>query len=99
MSTVAVVGGGIVGLATARALARVGMRLCSSRRRRPLAQHQTGRNSGSSTPGSTTRRAASKPGWPSPGPRRCMPTPARKASPTTTAASSSWPAMHPSCPA
>lgn len=46
MSTVAVVGGGIVGLATARALARSGYDVVLIEKEAALAQHQTGRNSG-----------------------------------------------------
>ncbi len=46
VSTVAVVGGGIVGLATARALARSGYEVVLIEKETALAQHQTGRNSG-----------------------------------------------------
>ena len=46
MSTVAVVGGGIVGLATARALAQGGHEVVLMEKESSLAQHQTGRNSG-----------------------------------------------------
>lgn len=46
MSTVAVIGGGIVGLATARALALGGQQVVVLEKESALAQHQTGRNSG-----------------------------------------------------
>lgn len=46
MSTIAVVGGGIVGLATARVLARRGEQVVLLEKESALAQHQTGRNSG-----------------------------------------------------
>jgi L-2-hydroxyglutarate oxidase len=46
VSSVAVVGGGIVGLATARALGRDGIRVLLLEKETELAQHQTGRNSG-----------------------------------------------------
>jgi L-2-hydroxyglutarate oxidase len=46
VSTVAVVGGGIVGLATARALAQGGHEVVLMEKESSLAQHQTGRNSG-----------------------------------------------------
>ncbi len=46
MSTIGVVGGGIVGLATGRALARSGHEVILIEKEPALAQHQTGRNSG-----------------------------------------------------
>jgi L-2-hydroxyglutarate oxidase len=46
VSTVAVIGGGIVGLATARALALGGQQVVVLEKESALAQHQTGRNSG-----------------------------------------------------
>ena len=44
--SVLVVGGGIVGLATARVLARRGIQVVLLEKEPALAQHQTGRNSG-----------------------------------------------------
>lgn len=46
VSTIAVVGGGIVGLATARALARRGEQIILLEKEPEIARHQTGRNSG-----------------------------------------------------
>ena len=46
VSTIAVVGGGIVGLATARALARRGEQVILLEKEPEIARHQTGRNSG-----------------------------------------------------
>ena len=46
MHDIAVVGGGIVGLATARALALRGMRVVVLERERALGAHQTTHNSG-----------------------------------------------------
>ena len=56
MHDVAVAGGGIVGLATARALALRGMRVVVLERERSLGRHQTTHNSGVIHAGSTTRR-------------------------------------------
>ena len=68
---VVVVGGGIVGLATARALARRGDEVTVLEKETALATHQTGRNSGVIhsglyyPPGSLKGRP-----WPSGAPRR-----------------------------
>lgn len=57
MTEVVVAGAGIVGLATAYELSRRGHSVTVLEKEPEIARHQTGRNSGSSTPGCTTRPA------------------------------------------
>ena len=86
---VVVIGGGIVGLATAYAAARSGRSVAVVEREPRLATHQTGRNSNVIHSGLYYAPGGRRRGWPSRGARR----PSRSAARTTCrtgCAASSW---------